>query len=650
MAEVILSIDFETVSLVDLRRTGVYTYAVHPSTRVILMGWAFDNDPVQSWRIGDPFPQVVKDHIDRGGHVRAWNAGFEWVIWNKVLTRQENVGTLSLNQLHDTMAAAAYWGLPLSLDQAAPAAGLSITKDKEGHALMMRMCKPRIWNPVTGQASWWHEDDPDKLERLAQYCRLDVATERAVANSIPELPDDERQVWKLDQIINHRGVGVDYELVEKLKRLAEVAAKNVNAELVRLTNGQVTSVQSHAALLEWLKFHGYPYDNLRKDTVAKRLDEDGLSETERMVLELRADGAKTSAAKLQAMLDACPSRQQIGTVRGMLQYYGASRTGRWAGRLIQLQNMPRGSIKNVDAAISLILADVDPDLLEAVFGPALSIVSSCLRGCIVARPGRVLAVADFSQIEARVVVWLAGQQDALEIFARNEDIYTYTAAKIGSDNRQLGKVLVLACGFGMSWQKFKTTAEGYGIYLSDVDAENAVAMWRTTNSKVCSFWWACDRAARSAIQNPGQIIECGPVKFCMYQGNLLCRLPSGRSLVYRDAKLVPSTFRRGEQDISYMGVNQYTRKWERLRTYGGKLVENIVQATARDVMRDAMLKADRQGINVTLTVHDELLTEPPEDLGDQTLDALLTIMRTPPKWAAGLPVNGAGWVGHRYKK
>jgi DNA polymerase len=651
----VLSIDFETASLLDLRRTGVYEYAAHNSTQVLCMSYAFDDEPVQIWYQKDPFPQRVIDHVRFGGRVRAWNAGFELTVWNRTLVRQliwgQSLPMMNTNQIEDTMARAAYWGLPLSLDQAAPAAGLAVQKDKLGHALMMRMSKPRSVNPVTGDVVWWHETDPVKYTQLGAYCQQDVVVERAIANVLPPLPDPEQETWIADQEINRMGVGVDIPLVSRLANLAEEAARHANDYLSRLTGGQVRTVTSTAKLLEFLRAHGYPHDNLRKDTVAQRLDEEGLSDIEREVLELRADTAKTSAAKLRAMLDASSTRQDIGTVRGMLQYYGASRTGRWAGRLIQLQNLPRGDIKNISDAIRMILAGATYDQIEALFGNVMSVVTSALRGCIVARSGLRLVVADFAQIEARVVAWLAGQLDILDVFRRGEDVYTHTANQIGSADRQLGKVLVLACGFGMSWRKFQETAAKQKVTLSDLEAERAVRGWRNNNNRIVSFWWDCDHAARSVIANPKQVVSVGPVKFGMMGQHMLVRLPSGRNLVYREARLVPSQLRPGDMEISYMGVNQYTRKWERLRTYGGKLVENITQATARDIMRDAMLEAGRAaGLRVLLTVHDELICESLIPVADMQLRALLALMRKPPAWALDLPVGAEGWVGDRYKK
>lgn len=656
----VVSIDFETASLVDLKKTGAHVYSEDASTRVLCMAYAFNDEPPLIWRPGrDVFPQRLLDHVSRGGTVRAWNASFELAIWNNTLRKHVlGLPDLFAGQVRDTMAAAAYWGLPLSLDQAGAALNLGLVKNKAGHSLMLRMCKPRAFNPLTGHVEWWHETDEQKYFDLCGYCVQDVLVERVIAENIPPLPDEEQYVWALDNKMNTAGVWVDYQLVERLQDLALHAAGQANAEISRVTGGKVRTINSSAALLAWLKLVGYPHNDLKKDTVAARLDEDDCTGLEREALELRSDNAKTSAAKLTAMLNASKGRAGLGLVRGMLQYYGAFRTGRWAGRLIQLQNMPRGTVKNIEDAVDLVQSGASPEALEALFGPIMVLVSSALRSCIVVPAGSVLIVADFSQIEARVIAWLAGQQDVLDVFASGEDIYKHTVAAVKGiplkdvtpDLRQLGKVLVLACGFGMSGAKFKTTAETYKVFLSEDEAKANVALWRQANDKIVSFWWECDRAARDVIAQRTSRRQVGPVTFKMRDGHMLVQLPSGRELVYRDALLVPSNDRPGQLDISYMGVNQYTRKWERLRTYGGKLAENITQAIARDVMKEALKFAERTGLNPRLTVHDELICYGPETNADTSLDLLLTAMRRAPAWAKGLPVNAEGWTGFRYKK
>lgn len=663
-----LSIDFETASLVDLKRAGAKSYSLHPSTRVLCMAYSFDaGKTVDVWRAGQPFPWAVLNHVQAGHKVRGWNVSFEWHIWNNTLLRQifyvqvnRDAYRLSLAQLDDTMAAAAYWGLPLSLDAAGPAAGVSVQKDKAGHALMMRMCRPRSHNVLTGDIVWWHETDPQKFDQLCDYCAQDVRVEAAIAQTLPPVPASEREIWILDQQINDRGVGLDPDAALKLQALAFQAAGRANVDVQLMTSGQVKTITSSSAFLAYLQICGYPHDNLKKDTVARRLDDESCIGLERELLTLRAENAKTSAAKLQAMLDATTDRAAIGSVYGMLQYYGASRTGRWAGRLIQMQNLPRGEIKNAEAAIQMVLSGASFDMVEALYGTVMAVVTSCLRGCIVARTGKKLVVADFSQIEARVLPWLAGEQSVLDTFIRGADVYIQAAAgifgvepdKVTSDQRQIGKVAILALGFGGGAGAFIKMAENYGLTMSTARADQIKVAWRQANPNVVQFWWDCEQAARNAIMNPNRqfTVAGGKITYGMLGPHLICRLPSGRHLVYRDARLDPSKDRPGATEISYMGVDQYTRKWTRLRTYGGKLVENIVQAVARDVMAYVLVEASRSGMSPILTIHDELLCEEDDHVADAALATLLRLMATPPAWAFGLPVKGEGWVGYRYKK
>lgn len=673
-ADITLSIDFETCSLVDLRRAGVYTYAEHPSTRVLCMAWAFNDDPVEVWRIGQPFPARVLQHVVNAGRVRAWNAAFEITIWNKVLLPQIGAGgeyALSVAQVRDTMAQAAYYGLPLSLDMAAPAAGVRVHKDKDGHALMMRMCRPRTTD-CNGLPVWWHETDPRKFDRLCAYCAQDVEVERQIAKTLPDLPARELAVWQLDQRMNAFGVGVDYDFVDSLKALALEAAQGVNATIHRLTGGKIHSVTSVSRLLDFLRQHGYPYDDLRKSTVAQRLEEleaAGATGLERDLLDLRADGAKTSAAKLDAMLAASTTRQGVGRVRGMLQYYGAFRTGRWAGRLIQLQNMPRGTLDKtlLRAAADMVAARAPAHMVEMCFGPPMAVVSSLLRSCLTAPEGRKLVAADFAQIEARVLPWLAGEQAVLDVFRSGGDVYVQAAAPIfgrhfppghryakndiPDHERQIGKVAVLALGFGGGCGAFQTMASTYGVKVSDAEADAIKEKWRAANPNIVQLWRDLDAACRKVLRSGGRLIE--PVgaflKVGMWGRHMVIVLPSGRALFYRDAKLV---IEDGAETITYMGVHQYTRKWERLRTYGGKLAENVTQATARDVMAEAMLRLSREhpDMDLILTVHDELLAEADDEVADAKLAAMQAVMNTPPTWAPGLPVGSDGWVGKRYRK
>lgn len=646
----ILSLDFETASLANLKRVGAHAYARHWSTTVLCMAWAFDDEDVELWRPGQPLPMRVRLHILNGGLVRGWNVTFEWLIWNHVLYRMlgAEAGHIEPGQLRDTMAAAAYWGLPLGLDQAARAARVNVFKDAEGHRLMLQMCRPRGYD-AGGQPRWWHEEDPAKYDRLCVYCGGDVDTERAVGRAIPPLPEREERYWQMDLEMNARGVPIDVDLVQKLKTLAQLAVKRANVEMQIVTQGAVNAVTATRQLMAWLRLEtSYPGDNLRKETVAERLDDPSCEGLERQALELRSDNAKTSAAKLDAMLAATQAEHGVALVRGMIQYHGAIRTGRWAGRLIQLQNIPRGTLKIIAEVIEAIENGHALETLELFYSGGLDIVTSALRGCISPERGLSLFVADFSQIEARCLAWLSGQLDMLAVFADpTQDPYVYAASRQGSDNRNFGKVLVLALGYGMGVVRFIATAKLYGVTLTEAEAAVAVSTWRADNRQTVDFWYDCDRAARDAIRNPGKRVNVRSVSFAMWQGHLLVKLPSGHKLIYREARLESID---GRETITYMGLDQYTRQWTRQRTWGSKIVENITQALARDVMAEACLEAGEHALALCLMVHDELIGVANVSDATAALNTLLGIMRRRPKWGLDLPIEAVGWVGRRYKK
>lgn len=677
----VLSLDFETASTADLRKTGADRYARDPSTRVLCLAWAFDDGPVSVWKIGDNPATLmpVVSHIWNGGRVRAWNAQFEYLIWNHCFinvlrvaglfagTRQRNI-LIEHGQLEDTMIQAAYWGLPLALQTTSDIIAPDKPKDATGHRLMMQMCKPRSLDMLTGKATWWHEDDPAKLERLAQYCKQDVEAERTIASRLLPMPPSERQNWLLDQKINQRGVRIDMPTVRHMIKLADEAKLRANDRLVDLTQGQVKTITSTAKLLEWAKSEGYQPDNLRRDTILKALDEDPMLGDLQEVLELRIDNAKTSVAKLRKMISC--ANVQDHRVRGMMQFYGAFRTGRWAGRLVQLQNMPRGEFDDLEAVVSALKNQRSYDWIEKHIGPPARVVSSGLRACLAAEEGSTFVCADLGQIEARVVAWLAGQQDILDVFASGKDVYAYTAAQVtgkpieecqkGVNDllRNLGKVLVLACGFGMGAPKFRETAEKSGVVLSEDEAQDAVTTWRQANSFIQQFWWDADNAMRAVVS--GRVdtayLAGGKIKLQayidMHGRHILAVLPSGkRCLVYREARLETDPSNpTGKPIITYMGLNQYTNRWERLRTYGGKLVENFVQATARDIIAAGMQRCEDAGLPVILTVHDELLAEVPEKEAQKTCQSLLSNLTKHDTWYADLPVKADAWVNGYYKK
>lgn len=647
----ILFLDFETACALDLKKSGASRYSRDPSLIVTVVGWAFDDDPAQAETVltlgPRRLPPVVEDHIRGGGLVSGWNSrNFEANILRNYFGL-----AIPHAQITDTMQAALHGGLPAALGDAGPALGLPIVKDATAHRLMLQMARPRAIRP-DGSYRWWHEDDAEKLERLRLYCAQDVEAERAISKAIPQLPERELRVALLDARANAKGVRVDVPAVRQLIAIADASTKRLNAECVRLTNGQVSSPGSQTArLLAWLGPFAPP--DLTKDSVASALARDDLPPHIRRVLEIRQLAAKSSVKKLQAVLSCV---DEDDAIRGILAYYGASRTGRWAGRLFQPQNLPRPSLEDPDLALDLVADGADVDLLEALFGPPLEVVSSCLRGILIPRPGHVFIVFDLSQIEARMVAWLAGQDDILRVFARGDDVYIFTANKLGLPSRQAGKVCVLGLGFGLGKNRFVDFAATYGLIYSAAEAEKIVRDWRAANPMITAFWRACDKAVRGVLEqptNPFTVKINGKVSATVTEARdgsrlLTLLLPSGRRLYYRNAML---SERDDSSEVVYAGVDQKTRKWGLQRAFGPKTVENLTQAAARDVIVHMALEIERKRLgDVILSVHDELIVEVPLSDAEARYEAIKKIMNTAPDWAKGLPVKAEGHILKRYGK
>ncbi len=634
-----LVLDLETTSTADLRKTGAHAYSEHPDTRVMVLCFAIDDGPVETW-VSGPIPGCFLDAVNRGATVVAHNYLFEYNIYHhKLVPRWPPI---SLSRWSCTMARALVAGYPASLDLVGRAIGLTQQKDHGSRDLMLRFARPRSINPTT----WWHETDPVRFRALCNYCAQDVLAERELDRKIPELSPRERLVFELDHLINQRGLAIDHLLVGELAALTSEARTHLTSEIARLTGGQVRTLNQVAQLREWLlRDQGLDIPDLRRATVQTFLaDKDGtLPEPARKALTARRDASRSSTAKLAAIVSA---RSRDGRVRGTFQYYGASRTGRWAGRRLQPQNLFRGSIKDVPSALAVIRAGADPQDLEMLFEDScLGIVASCMRSTIVAGPGKRLVIADLAQIEARVLAWLAGQNDALAVFSQGKDIYVETARAIGSANRNLGKVLVLACGFGMGHVRFRQTALTYGVVLDEDEAADAVRAWREVNHRIVDLWWAGHRALMRVMRaGPGARERVGFCTIIYRPGALLIRLPSRRHLVYRHPRIEQNGM--GFDEFTYMG--SLGGGWIRLRAWPGKIAENVTQAVARDVMVEAMLKLGK--VPLVATIHDELIAEVPEGEADGVLATMLTIMRQSPVWAPGLPVDAVGFIVKRYQK
>ena len=662
----VLHLDFETRGVLDLPDVGVHRYATHPQTDVWLACWAIGDGPIHTWFPKDPCPREIADHIAAGGVVCAHNAGFEWHIVEYICAERYGWPRIDPTQLDCTAARGAIMALPRDLGRLAKALGLPAEKDDAGRRLMLQMARPR--RVEDGVPIWW--DDPKKLQRLEDYCRRDLEVERLAGKKLAPMTPAEREIWLLDFDMNQTGVGVDLRLVKRAGLLLERSLSLYNQELLRITNGAVSAVTEVAAITNWLAANGAATESLDKVHVREMLSRDHLPDNVRRVLEIRQEAGKSSTAKLLAFAHRTSAD---GVMRENLMYHGAS-TGRWAGRGVQLQNLPRPELKK--KAVSEVIALVrDADLtaldalrqrLEMFYGPVPSIIADTLRGCVIPPAGYVLYASDFANIEGRVLAWLAGQDDLVDMFANGGKVYEAMAAAIyrmeidligkESRERQLGKKAVLGCGYGMGWQKFQKSCADDGIYIDEELARRVVDTYREVNDKIVEFWYGIEGAAISAVSRPGFVTEFRGIKFLSRDGWLRCRLLSGRDLWYCDPKIedARTPWGKTKRQLSFMGVDPITKQWCRQRTYGGALTENIVQALARDLLAGAMLRINSRfkpgGMKVVLSVHDEIIAKAPTGC-PVTVAEFEGAMQETPAWAAGCPVEAAGgYIAERYRK
>lgn len=702
----ILQIDFETYSACDLKTAGLDNYAKHPTTGVHCMAWAFDEDPgvrIFAPMMSNAACQLALDHVAGGGLVYAHNAAFELAIWNNVCVPKYGWPELKLEQVRCTMAMAYAMSLPGSLEKAAAALGVPQQKDMKGSRVMMQLAQPRevipsdISDDLTYYRFWTPDDAPEKFQQLYDYCRQDVEVERALHKRMMELSDYEQTIWQIDQRINNRGVQVDLAAVNAAIRLVESEKARLDAEMLRVTGGEVGKCTEVQLLVKWIRNQGVEIKGAAKADVLDALSGE-LPDRVRLALGLRKEAAKSSTAKLIAMRDAASAD---GRVRGTKQYHGAN-TGRWAGRRVQTDNYPRGFLAphEVDDAIAAIKRLPTSDAakyLSMMFGPVLDVISSCLRGMLVPSDGNDFGQADFSNIEGRVLAWLAGEEWKLQAFrdfdaGTGPDIYNLTYAEsfevpvesVTKDQRQIGKVEELAFGFGGGVGAGQSMARIYNIKVDDSTMDKWKTLWRNKHPKIVYYWHDLESAAINAVQL-GCVCKAGAkdrqVAFKKDGSFLWCRLPSGRVLCYpypwidtavkftwlergvlhhatwsgaRVAKEgLPIGARVTREDrgvLFYMAVNSTTNKWEETSTYGGSLAENVTQAVARDLLADALVRLEDNGYPVTMHVHDEVVVEVPADSPADTVEKIEMLISQTPEWAKGLPVSAEGWRGRRYRK
>lgn len=674
--------DIETRSTVDLRRTGQYVYAADPSTEILMLAWALDNEPVRVWLPvrGEEIPDDLAACLaDPAVTLVAHNAAFERVVCTSQAGRKIGLPVQAMRDMRRwncTAARAACMGLPRTLDGAGRALNLDVEKDRDGHALMMRMCKPRA-SLADGTVTWW--EDAERMGRLAAYCRQDVEVERLIDRKLPDLPPAEHATWLLTEAMNDTGVTIDEALLLRVAMLIEDGERALNAEIAEATGGAVRRVTDHAALTRWLTAQGIDdaaETGVGKAAIAAMLDNPELDPTVRQVLVWRQEGGKSSAAKYRSLMLRMSDDRRI---RGALVYCGAAATGRWSSRGAQLQNLPRGGALADPAAAIRDLADgATLDEIGFMHGPPLVVASELLRPTFVAAPGHWLARGDYSQIEARVLAWLAGQANILDAFrafdaGTGPDLYKITAAgiygvsvgEVTKEQRQIGKVAALALGYQGGKGAFLAMAKAYGVRVSEERAEEIKTAWRAANPMIAStgkdappgFWRQLESAAADCMARPaGAMYLVGPhgISFRRNNSAMALRLPSGRSLVYWNPKLAQIETPWGMKwAVKYRAEDAVTKRWTEFAAYGGLWTENVVQATARELMADSLIRCASAGLRPILTVHDEAICEVSRERfprAAQAAEAVEAVMREAPVWAAGLPVAADASADARYVK
>lgn len=669
-----LSIDIETYSDVDISKAGLYKYAQSPAFDILLIAYSFDGEPVQVIDLGSggmnscvPL-SLINALKDPNCTKHAYNAAFEWYClcryfrWNPA-----REGAAFLRQWRCTMLHGLYCGYTAGLDATGKALGLPQDKQKmlAGKALIKYFCVP--CEPAKsngGRRRNLPHHDPAKWDLFKQYNAQDVVTEMEIERRLSNfpVPDAVQAQWVTDQLINLRGVAIDREMVEGALDLDAAVRKDYLREATELSG--LDNPNSVAQLTRWLQEEtGEDVTDLKKTTVSDLLGKELSSDAARRMLRIRQELGKTSNKKYNAIETAvCDD----GRVRGLLQFYGANRTGRWAGRIVQPQNLPRTYIDAEMLPLARELVEKrQRTALGLIFGSVPDTLSQLIRTALVATPGQTLVDADFSAIEARVIAWLAGEEWVLDVFRTHGKIYEATASqmfnipleKIKKGNpeysyRQKGKVATLALGYqGGTGSLISMGALRNG--LTEEELPDIVERWRRANPAIVQFWYTVEAAAKEAV-NTGRRIElwdgrlafareCDPVNELDF---LTIRLPSGRKLYY--AKPYMATNRFGRPSLGYWGMNQKTKKWEQLETYGGKLAENITQAVARDCLAEAIERLEAAGYPVVFHIHDEVVIDAPLDRAD--LKDVVRIMSQVPSWAEGLPLNAEGWVNEFFKK
>lgn len=651
-----LSIDIETRSSIEIGKAGLYRYAQSPDFEIILFAYQMDDAPVEIVDLaqGERIPEWIVEALQSAGFIKyAYNAAFEWYCLNRAGYRTP------LAQWRCTMAHGLYCGYPGGLDAIGKAIGLPQDRQKlaTGKALIRYFCVPCKPTKNNGNRTWnLPKHAPEKWELFKEYCKQDVTAENSILRRLEQfpMPKEEERLWQMDVRMNAFGVRVDEELTDGALYIDERSRQDLMGEAMGITG--IDNPNSTVQLMEWLEKNGTETDNLRKATVTDLLAGQPADNVKRM-LEIRQQLGKTSIKKYEAIRKA---KGEDGRVRGLTQYYGANRTGRWAGRLVQMQNLPRNYIGTLDEARKLV-EQKNYKGLRLIYGNVPDTLSQLIRTAFIPSEGNKFVVADFSAIEARVIAWLAGEQWVNEVFATHGKIYEATASqmfhvpveKIKKGNpeyslRQKGKVATLALGYQGGTEALIAMG-ALDMGLTEDELPDIVARWRNANRRICDLWYKVEQAALMAMQT-AQAQAVNGLVFSL-EGDLLygqtfltVQLPSGRKLFYPKPFLQENQF--GKLALHYYSTGS-SKKWGVESTYGGKMTENIVQAVARDCLAETLKRIEDRGLHVVFHVHDEVIIDAPEET---TVDEVCGLMAEPIPWAPGLILKGAGFEGQYYKK
>ena len=647
-----ISIDLETRSGADISKTGSYKYLQDPDFRILLFGYRIDNGPVRVIDLTEveSLPANIVTILQNPFFIKhAYNAAFEWYALNRAGYNTP------IEQWQCTLIHALYCGYAAGLAKTGESMQMEKDSRKQttGTALIRYFCVPQ--KPTKTFKKKYHdpEDDPERWELFKDYNRQDVVAESAILDRLCvfPVPEAEWNLWRMDIRMNALGVRVDNQLIDGALYINDISLGELAEEAHRITG--LENPNSTQQLLGWLQEQGCPIDNLQKLTIEETLQKE-LDPAVRRVLELRQLMGKTSIKKYQAM---AVTRCADERIRGISQFYGANRTGRYAGRLVQMQNLPRNHLDTLDDARQMVRNN-DYDGLRMIYGNVPDTLSQLIRTAFIASEGRHLVVADFSAIEARVIAWLAGEEWVLDVFREGKDLYCETASAMfgvpvgkngpNAELRQRGKVATLALGY-QGGPKALEAMGALRMGIPEEDLPEIVTKWRDSHPKTVELWNGIEKAALDCVQN-GRTVH-GIVTFRMEQdlvygqSFMTVELPTGRKLFYPKPFIKENQF--GKPAIHYYGTNQVTGKWEALSTYGGKLVENIVQAVARDCLCEVLKRIDAKGWDVVFHVHDEVIVDAPMYVHTEDLCAL---MAEPIEWAPGLPLKGAGFEADYYMK